>query len=49
VLITLLDEDLDRLAEALSEVKFERISLTDMLKTLLKAHPKLLWKLRGLI
>jgi len=49
VLITLSDEDLDRLAKALSEVKFERISLTDMLKALLKAHPKLLWKLRGLI
>jgi len=49
VLITLSDQDLDRLAEALREVKFERISLTDMLKTLLKAHPKLLWKLRGLI
>ena len=49
VFITLSDQDLDRLAEALSEVKFERISLTDMLKALLKAHPKLLWKLRGLI
>jgi len=49
VLITLSDQDLDRLAEALRGVKFERISLTDMLKTLLKAHPKLLWKLRGLI
>jgi len=49
VFITLSDEDLDRLAKALSEVKFERISLTDMLKALLKAHPKLLWKLRGLI
>jgi len=49
VLIGLSDEDLDELARALSEVKFERISLTDMLKTLLKAHPKLLWKLRGLI
>ena len=49
VFITLSDEDLDRLAKALSGVKFEKISLTDMLKTLLKAHPKLLWKLRGLI
>lgn len=49
VLIGLSDEDLDRLAKALSEVKFERISLTDMLRTLLRAHPRLLWKLRGLI
>jgi len=49
VFITLSDEDLDRLAKALSGAKFEKISLTDMLKTLLKAHPKLLWKLRGLI
>lgn len=49
VLIGLSDEDLDELAKALSEVEFDRISLTDMLKTLLKAHPKLLWKLRGLI
>ena len=49
VLIGLSDEDLDELAKALSEVKFDRISLTDMLKTLLRAHPKLLWKLRGLI
>lgn len=49
VFIGLSDEDLDTLAKALSKVKFERISLTDMLKTLLKAHPKLLWKLRGLI
>jgi digeranylgeranylglycerophospholipid reductase len=49
VLITLSDGDLDELAKALSEVRFERISLTEMLKALLKAHPKLLWKLRGLI
>jgi digeranylgeranylglycerophospholipid reductase len=49
VLISLSDEDLDTLAKALSKVKFEKISLTAMLKTLLKAHPKLLWKLKGLI
>jgi len=49
VFISLSDEDLDRLAKALSGVKFEKISLTDMLKALLKAHPKLLWKLRGLV
>jgi digeranylgeranylglycerophospholipid reductase len=49
VLISLSDEDLDELAKALSKIKFENISLTAMLKSLLKAHPKLLWKLRGLI
>lgn len=49
VLIGMSDEDLDKLSNALSKVKFDRISLTDMLKTLLRAHPKLLWKLRGLI
>jgi digeranylgeranylglycerophospholipid reductase len=49
VLISLSDEDLDELAKALSKVKFENISLTAMLKSLLKANPKLLWKLRGLI
>jgi digeranylgeranylglycerophospholipid reductase len=49
VLISLSDEDLDELAKALSKVKFENISLTAMLKSLLKANPKLLWKLRGLV
>lgn len=49
VLISLSDEDLDDLAKALSKVKFENISLTAMLKSLLKANPKLLWKLRGLV
>ena len=49
VLLSLSDEELDKLAESLSSVKFDRISLTDMLKALAKAHPKLLWKLRSLI
>lgn len=49
VFISLSDDDLDRLAKALSEVKFDKISLTDMLKVLIKAHPKLLWKLKGLM
>jgi digeranylgeranylglycerophospholipid reductase len=49
VLISLSDKDLDELAKALSKIKFENISLTAMLKSLLKAHPKLLWKLRGLV
>lgn len=47
VLVSLTDDDLDRLAEALNEVEFDKISLTDILKVLIKAHPKLLWKLKG--
>ena len=49
VLVSLTDDDLDRLAKALREVKFDRISLTGMLKVLIKAHPKLFWKLKGLM
>ncbi|MEM3518995.1 MAG: NAD(P)/FAD-dependent oxidoreductase [Candidatus Hadarchaeales archaeon] len=49
VLLELSDEELDKLAKVLSSVDFDRISLTDMLKVLMKAHPKLLWKLKGLI
>lgn len=49
VLVSLTDDDLDRLAKALSEVKFDKISLTDILRVLIKAHPKLFWKLRGLM
>ncbi|MGC8816653.1 MAG: geranylgeranyl reductase family protein [Candidatus Hadarchaeum sp.] len=49
VLLSLSDRDLDQLAETLSKVDFERISLTDMLKVLIKSHPKLLWKLKGLV
>ncbi len=49
VLVSLTDDDLDRLAEALNEVEFDKISLTDILKVLIKAHPKLFWKLKGLM
>lgn len=49
VLLSLSDEELDKLGKALSEVEFDRISLTDMLKVLAKASPKLLWKLKGLL
>ncbi len=49
VLLSLSDDELDRLAKSLSGVKFDKISLTDMLKALAKAHPKLLWKLKGLL
>jgi digeranylgeranylglycerophospholipid reductase len=49
VLLSLTDEELDQLAVTLSKVDFERISLMDMLKALIKAHPKLLWKLKGLM
>lgn len=49
VFITLSDDDLDDLARALSQVKFDKISLTEMLKVLLKSKPKLLWKLKDFI
>lgn len=49
VLVDLTDDDLDNLARTLQGAKFDEISLTDMLKVLIKAHPKLLWKLRRLM
>ncbi|MBC7218660.1 MAG: NAD(P)/FAD-dependent oxidoreductase [Hadesarchaea archaeon] len=49
VLLSLSDRELDQLAETLAKVDFERISLTDMLKVLVRSHPKLLWKLKGLV
>ncbi|MEM2874894.1 MAG: NAD(P)/FAD-dependent oxidoreductase, partial [Candidatus Hadarchaeales archaeon] len=49
VLLKLSDEELDQLAKTLSSVKFDRISLTDMLRVIVRAHPKLLWKLKGLL
>lgn len=48
VLLDLSDDELDDAAEALQSVDFEEISLTDMLKVLMKANPKLMLKLRGL-
>ncbi|KXA88887.1 hypothetical protein AKJ57_06180, partial [candidate division MSBL1 archaeon SCGC-AAA259A05] len=47
VLLDLSDDELDDAAEALQSVDFEEISLTDMLKVLMKANPKLMLKLRG--
>jgi len=49
VLLSLSDKELDQLAETLCKVDFEKISLTDMIKALVKSHPKLLWKLKGLM
>jgi len=49
VLLDLSDEELDKLGKTLQGVRFDKISLTDMLKVLIKTHPKLLWKLRGLM
>ncbi|MBS3815464.1 MAG: NAD(P)/FAD-dependent oxidoreductase [Hadesarchaea archaeon] len=49
VLLSLSDDELDDLAVTLQDVDFEGISLTQMLKVLAKAHPKLLWKLKGLM
>ncbi|MEW6593043.1 MAG: NAD(P)/FAD-dependent oxidoreductase [Candidatus Hadarchaeota archaeon] len=49
VLLSLTDEEMDQLAESLRKVRFDKISLMEILKALMKAHPKLLWKLKGLI
>ena len=49
VFLSMSDEELDQLAKALQEVEFEKISLTDMLKVLMKVSPKLMWKLKGLM
>lgn len=49
VLLSLSDDELDQLGETLRNVKFDKISLMDMLKTIIRSHPKLLFKLRGLI
>lgn len=46
--IDLTDEDLDSLAHSLKDVKFERMSLLDLLHALFKANKKLLWDLRVL-
>lgn len=49
VLMDLSDGDLDDLADSLQDVDFEKISLTSMLKVIMKANPKLMIKLRGLL
>ncbi len=46
--INLTDADLDSLAHSLKDVKFERMSLLDLLQALFKANKKLLWDLRVL-
>lgn len=49
VLLNLSDDELDDAAEALQGVDFDEISLTDMLKVLMKTNPKLMLKLRNLV
>ena len=49
VFLSLSDKELDELAETLSKVKFDKISVMGMIKVLVKKHPKLLWKLKGLV
>lgn len=46
--INLSDDDLNSLAHSLKDVKFERMSLLDLLQALFKANKKLLWDLRVL-
>jgi len=48
VFLSLSDRELDELAETLSKVKFDKISVMGMIRVLVKKHPKLLWKLKGL-
>jgi len=49
VFLSLSDKELDELAETLSKVKFDKISVMGMIRVLVKSHPKLLWKLKGLV
>lgn len=49
VLLDLSDGELDDVAEALQDVDFKEISLTDILKAVIKKKPRLLWKLRGFL
>lgn len=46
--INLSDEDFNSLAHSLKDVKFERMSLIDLLQALFRANKKLLWDLRVL-
>jgi digeranylgeranylglycerophospholipid reductase len=46
--INLRDEDFNSLAHSLKDVKFERMSLIDLLQALFRANKKLLWDLRVL-
>ncbi|HWQ44826.1 MAG TPA: digeranylgeranylglycerophospholipid reductase [Methanosarcina barkeri] len=46
--INLTDDNLNSLAHSLKDVKFERMSLLDLLQALFKANKKLLWDLRVL-
>jgi len=46
--INLSDENLNSLAHSLKDVKFDRMSLLDLLQALFKANKKLLWDLRVL-
>ncbi len=46
--INLSDENLNSLAHSLKDVKFDRMSLLDLLQALFKANRKLLWDLRVL-
>lgn len=48
IFLSLSDEELDKLAAAVSKIEFERISLTDLIRAVMRANPKLLLKLRGL-
>lgn len=48
-MLTLNDEELDKIAEAFTDVSFEKISTTELVKTLIKVSPKALLKLGNFI
>lgn len=49
VLLDLSDDELDDVADSLQDVDFKKISLTQMLKALMKNNPKLMFKLRDFL
>jgi len=48
-IMSLSDEELDKLAKSIADVKFKGLQLYELLKHLLRRNPKLLWKLKGYI
>lgn len=44
-LLSITDEDLDEIAEAFQEISFDKVSTTDLIKSLIKVSPKALLKL----
>ncbi len=49
VLMSLTDDELDKIAGSLQEITLESISPMEILKAVVKMNPKLLWKLKSLM